>query len=466
MKNTFSATKIFTSSSRYTHIYSFFGRKYTKKEEFFMMKNISDNNVLFDNYFGLKVITLNRPEKLNALTEIMIKNIYEKLKEWRKSPLTKIILLRGIDNRALCAGGDIAAVAKICRSDIENGYKIAIECLRQKYCLDYLVATFCEKPYISLMNGITMGGGAGLSIHAPFRIATENTVFAMPETDIGFFPDAGSSFFLSRMDGEIGKYIGITGERLYDRLESLIVRLSELDTDDSSNINYFNIVNRAIDEFSGEPPRDYKYTLGGETREAIDRCFKYKKIEHVLDALKKEGTEWAKSTIEKLNQRSPTSVKTALREIQEAKKWDIQQAFSNELNIASYLLRRDDFIEGVEAKLIRKPSVQPVWNPSTISDVSDKLIDTFFESNKDSPQLNISDDILSVNYHKYPYNYGLPKESDLEKSINDCIFRGIPADHIKDMVFDEFFKISPNKPGLDIKLNDILFRKQLVNLKK
>lgn len=98
---------------------------------------------------------------------------------------------------------------------MEKGYKMAMEYFELEYRLDYLVATFREKPYVSLMDGVTMGGGAGLSVHAPFRVATENTVFAMPETDIGFFPDAGLSFFLSRMDGEVGKYLGMTSERLY-----------------------------------------------------------------------------------------------------------------------------------------------------------------------------------------------------------------------------------------------------------
>ncbi|KAG5519858.1 hypothetical protein PMAC_000134 [Pneumocystis sp. 'macacae'] len=439
------------------------------------MKSAANNDVLFDNNLGLRIITLNRPKKLNALTKMMIKNVYEKLIEWRRSSLSMIVLLRGIDHRALCAGGDVAAVVEMCRSDPENGYKIAVEYFEQEYRLNYLVATFREKPYISLMDGITMGGGAGLSIHAPFRVATENTVFAMPETDIGFFPDAGSSFFLSRMDGEIGKYIGMTGERVYgfdtlisgiathyvpsNRLESLVARLSELNTDDSSSVEYFNTVDRAIDEFSGEPPKGYKYEFGGETRKAIDRCFKFKKIEKVFNALKKEGTEWAKMTIDKLNQRSPTSIKIALREIQEAKKWDILEAFNNELNIASHLLRRHDFMEGVEAKLIRKPPVPPVWNPSRISDVPDKLVDTFFESRDDAPRLNISTDILSVHYRKYPYNYGLPKESDLEKSINKCIHNKVSLDLVKDTVFEKFFKLCPNKPGLGIKLDDVLSRK-------
>ncbi|KAG4304148.1 hypothetical protein PORY_002512 [Pneumocystis oryctolagi] len=443
------------------------------------MKNVINNDVLFDSYLGLRTITLNRPEKLNALTKIMIKNIYEKLIEWKQSSLTKIILLRGTGHRALCAGGDVAAVVEMCRSGLENGYKIAVDYFEQEYRLNYLIATLHEKPYVSLMDGITMGGGAGLSMHAPFRVATENTVFAMPETDIGFFPDAGASFFLSRMDGEIGKYIGMTSERIYgfdtlisgiathyvpsNRLESLIMRLSELDTDDSSSIEYFNAVDKAIDEFSGEPPKDYTYKLGGEIREAIDR---FKKIENILRSLEKEGTEWAEKTINKLNQRSPTSIKIALREIQEARKWNILEAFNNELNIASYLLKRSDFMKGVEAKLIKKSSVPPIWDPPTISQVSDELIDTIFENSDNSFRLNISNDTLLVHYQKYPYNYGLPKESDLEKSIKKCINNNVSLDLVKNNVFENFFKLSPNKPGLEIKLDDIFSRKQFISLDK
>ncbi|EMR10877.1 hypothetical protein PNEG_01024 [Pneumocystis murina B123] len=481
MKTTVFSSKTNSFSFKFMINFLVFTRKFSRaKMNFPMIETESNKEVLFDSYFGLRMITLNRPKKLNALNMIMTKNIYEKLIEWKRSSLAKIILLRGINNRALSAGGDVVAIAELCRLDMEKGYKMAMEYFELEYRLDYLIATFKEKPYVSLMDGITMGGGAGLSVHAPFRVATENTVFAMPETDIGFFPDAGLSFFLSRMDGEVGKYLGMTSERLYgfdtlisgiathyvpsERLDSLIARLSELDTNDCSSKDYFNVVDRAIDEFSGEPPRNYKYRLGGETREAIDRCFKYKKIENVFKALKKEGTEWANSTIDTLNRRSPTSIKVALREIQEAKKWNILQAFNNELNITSYLLKTHDFIEGIEAKLVKKPSVKPVWKPSIISEVSDKLVDTFFKSCKDSPQLNISGDLISVQYQDYPYNYGLPTEIDLEKSIRNCISNNVPVNSIRDVVFDIFFKVSPNKPGLSIKLDDILFRKRFGQL--
>lgn len=478
--------KIFLSINRnvyrsgFQSICSFIkGKQVLKKASFSTMKKAFDNDVLFDNYFGLRMITFNRPKKLNALTFMMIKNIHDKLLEWKLSALAKIILLRGTDHRAFCAGGDVAGIAKNIRLDPENGYEAAKKYFELKYRLDYIVATYVEKPYVSLMDGITMGGGVGLSVHAPFRVATENTIFAMPETDIGFFPDAGVSFFLSRMDGEIGKYLATTSERLYgfdtlisgvathyvpsERLESLITRLSELDTDDCGSTNYFNIVDRTIDEFSGEPPRNYKYSLNGEIREAIDRCFKHKKIEDVLIALKKEGTKWADSTIDSLNRRSPTSVKVALRQVQEAKKWDIQQVLNNDLNLSTHLFKRHDFVEGVEAKLIRKPAVEPLWVPSAISEVPDTLIDTIFTINKDSPQLDLSGNLLSLHYKKYPYSYGLPTESQLEKTIQECIDNNMTVDLIKNTILDTFFKISPNKPGLNIKLNDIFSRKRLLS---
>lgn len=197
----------------------------------------------------------------------------------------------------------------------------------------------------------------------------------------------------------------------------------------------------------------------------MKRCFKYTKIGNVFKALKREGTEWANSTIDTLNRRSPTSIKVTLREIQEARRWNILQAFNNELNITSYFLKTHDFVEGIEAKLVKKPPVKPVWNPSMTSQVPNELIDTLFKTSEDSPQLNISDDFIPAEYENYPYNYGLPAEIDLKKSILSCIRNDVPANSIRDVVFDIFFKVSPNKPGLGIKLDDILFRRQLRQLK-
>jgi 3-hydroxyisobutyryl-CoA hydrolase len=169
------------------------------------------DDVVFSSTYGLRTIELNRPKKLNSLNGSMARKIIGRLKEWEKSELANTIVIQG-RGRAFCAGGDVAALANWNREGKEGQQK-STDYFALEYKLDHMIAAY-KKPYIAYMDGITMGGGVGLSLHAPFRIATENTVFAMPETTIGFFPDVGGSFFLPRMDGEMGTYLALTSEQL------------------------------------------------------------------------------------------------------------------------------------------------------------------------------------------------------------------------------------------------------------
>ncbi|KAJ3035375.1 hypothetical protein HDV00_004019 [Rhizophlyctis rosea] len=231
----------------------------------------------------------------------MIHTIRAQLEVWEQSDQCHAIVFTNADGaKAFCAGGDVKECIRVAES---QGVPAALEFFEEEYKLNHLIGT-SKKPIISIMNGITMGGGVGLSVHAPFRIATENTLFAMPETAIGFFPDVGGSFFLSRLDGSLGPFLGLTGHRLKgeevflagiathfvpaSRLKSLLNRLAELETDE------IDVVNAAIEEFVGEFGRTagrnllaiYKsvaaagdpslekwqnWSLGGEVGAAIDR---------------------------------------------------------------------------------------------------------------------------------------------------------------------------------------------------
>lgn len=168
------------------------------------------NDVLFNSIYGLRTITLNRPNKLNSLDGSMIRKIVPRLQEWTKSDMANVIVMKG-EGRAFCAGGDVAALAK--QNGTPEGQAESTNYFAHEYALDHYIATY-EKPYVAFIDGITMGGGVGLSVHAPFRIATEKTVFAMPETTIGLFPDVGASFFLPRLDGQLGMYLALTSEQL------------------------------------------------------------------------------------------------------------------------------------------------------------------------------------------------------------------------------------------------------------
>ena len=170
------------------------------------------DDVLFNSHFGVRSIELNRPKKLNSLDGSMCRKIIPRLLEWEKSDMVSAVIMKGAGDKALCAGGDVAALAQW-NQEGEEGRQKSIDYFALEYRLDYLIATY-NRPYISFMDGITMGGGVGLSVHAPFRIATERTLFAMPETSIGFFPEVGGSFFLPRLDGQLGKYLALTSDRL------------------------------------------------------------------------------------------------------------------------------------------------------------------------------------------------------------------------------------------------------------
>src|SRR5450432_185982 len=170
------------------------------------------DDVLFSTLYGVRTIELNRPKKLNSLNASMARKIIPRLREWEKSDMANIILMSGAGTKAFCAGGDVAALAQQNKGGVE-GQKESTDYFALEYQLDHLIATY-SKPYVAIMDGITMGGGVGLSVHAPFRIATERTLFAMPETTIGFFPDVGASFFLPRMPGSVGTYLALTSEKL------------------------------------------------------------------------------------------------------------------------------------------------------------------------------------------------------------------------------------------------------------
>ncbi|CAM1303991.1 HIBCH (predicted) [Pycnogonum litorale] len=174
-----------------------------------MSSEAEDQDVLFDNVGGNRIITLNRPHALNSLNLSMIRKIYPQLKAWESDPKTCFVLMKAAGDKAFCAGGDIRAIADARKS----GDSLTADFFREEYMLNNLIGTL-ESPFIALIHGITMGGGVGLSVHGHFRVATEKALFAMPETAIGLFPDVGGSYFLPRLGGQLGMYLALTGFRL------------------------------------------------------------------------------------------------------------------------------------------------------------------------------------------------------------------------------------------------------------
>ncbi|KAJ5897998.1 3-hydroxyisobutyryl-CoA hydrolase [Penicillium tannophilum] len=393
------------------------------------------DDVLFNSIYGLRSIELNRPKKLNSLNGSMVRKILPRLQEWEKSHLANIVLISGAGPKALCAGGDVAALALQNEKGIE-GQKASADFFGLEYRLDHLIATY-SKPVISFMDGITMGGGVGLSMHAPFRIATERTVFAMPETTIGFFPDVGGSFFLPRLDGQTGTYLALTSARLNgvqafnagiathylhsSVLGSVTQRLSELVFPDNVALpERLDAVNKTMAEFAVGIPTDEAQVLGSANRRSIERCFGFNTIEEIFQAVEKEketNEKWAQETLETLSTRSPTSLKVTLRQMRLGKEWDIAETFKREHQIAANFMRHPDFVEGVKARLMSKPARQAEWQPATLEEVSQETVDSFFTVPEGEAPLEL---LNNTKYRNYPHQrFTLPTEQDIEQVVRN-----------------------------------------------
>lgn len=375
-----------------------------------------------------------------------------------------MVMVSGAGPKALCAGGDVAALA------LENekgpeGQQRSADFFGLEFRLDHVISGY-SKPYISVMDGVTMGGGVGLSVHAPFRIATERTLFAMPETTIGYFPDVGGSFFLSRLDGEVGTYLALTSERLKgvqtlyagiathyidsSVLGNLTQRLSELTFRDYASVEErLDLVDKTIAEFSTGLPSE-GIQLSGGVRSAIDRCFKHNTVENIFSALENETEqkEWAQKTLETLSIRSPTSLKVALRAQRLGKNWTIDETFQRENQIAAHFMRHPDFVNGVRARLLTKPPVQADWQPRTLEEVTDEYVDSFFTLPESRMEL-----LGDAKFDQYPHaKYALPSEAEIERFI-----RG--STNTSENAIADFVSKWGQKEGVREKVAEILARR-------
>ena len=427
-------------------------------------------DVLFNSLYGLRSIELNRPKKHNALNGSMIRKIAPRMLEWSKSDMANVIVMKGAGDKAFCAGGDVAQLAKWNKEGPE-GQEWSKEYFAQEYQLDHLIATF-NKPYIAFMDGITMGGGVGLSVHAPLRIATERTVFAMPETTIGFFPDVGASFFLPKMPGFVGTYLALTSSRLTGvnvfysgiathylhstSLPNLESRLAELRFNDYDTMTTrLAAINTTIEEFATGLPHDEPILLAGALRRAIDRCFCHDSVDEILRALEKEqGTmrKWAEETLETLHKRSPTAVHVALRQMRIGAKWNIIETFVREHAMAAKFMASHDFTEGVSALLIDKRPA--TWQPASLEDItpeeSPKLTGEFFKLPRDQPKLQM---LTTANFDEYPFaKFGLPTEANVEEKTREGTLTG-------PQIVDAFVRERQYKQGVKEVVEEIVARK-------
>jgi enoyl-CoA hydratase len=310
----------------------------------------------------LGLLTLNRPQALNALDHGMIAGLTAQLQAWAADDGIKAVAIRGEGVRAFCSGGDIRAVQQAVAAGNDTG----IALLRDEYHMNALIGAY-PKPYIALIHSICMGGGAGVSVHGKYRLADASLSFAMPETGIGFIPDVGSSHFLSRLPDEMGMYLGLTGSPigLADALEAGLMTHA-VSRDD------FEAVIAALAEGEDFTPfvRKREAAALAPHRKRIATLFAGSSVEAILERLDRDGSAFARDTARDIRTRSPTSLKLVFRQLREARSLNLKQCLAMEFRLANRVLFGHDFGEGVRAALVDKDR-NPRWQPSSLAGVGD-----------------------------------------------------------------------------------------------
>ncbi|BDA46941.1 3-hydroxyisobutyryl-CoA hydrolase, mitochondrial [Coccomyxa sp. Obi] len=344
------------------------------------------------------VAILNRPKSLNALNEPMCKTLHQLYNDWDASPDVHAILVKGAGGKAFCAGGDVKGMVQYILAGQRNK---AISFFREEYSLNHKLGTL-QTPHIALIDGIVMGGGAGISIHGPFRVATERTVFAMPECGIGLFPDVGASYFLPRLPGQLGTYLGLTGRRLKgievkeaqlathfvpsDRLPALEETLHSLGAQAQSPENICHTLQSFED--AGEAPGPSGLL---DQMPAIDECFSFNSVQDIYAALTRRNDAWSRETLDTLNKSSKLSQAVVLRELREGAAKSLAECLRMEFRLVHQcVMGKSDFVEGVRALLIDKTG-KPHWDPTSIEQVTPDMVDAFFKPLPQAEELHLEE---------------------------------------------------------------------------
>ena len=323
------------------------------------------------------IISLNKPATIHALTLDMVHAMTEALLKWKKSRKVKCVIIDHAEGRGFCAGGDINMLRQ---SALNDGGKTGRQFFHDEYQLNHLLFTY-PKPIIAFMDGITMGGGVGISLPARYRVATENTRLAMPETGIGLFPDVGGGWFLSRLEGRVGQFLALTGARL-DGAECLALGLathylpSDALADAKQRIANEDI--ERIDGILGTLAKTQPEARIVDNIPAINRHFASNRYEDILASLEGEDSAWAMKELATLRSKSPQTCKVALRQL--ATSIELEDFADNmvmEYRIGSRVLLRPDFVEGVRAVIVDKDNA-PKWDPATPEGVTEELLDEIF----------------------------------------------------------------------------------------
>lgn len=320
-------------------------------------------------------ITLNRPKALHALNTVMCEAMIEALLTWRGDPDVKLVMIDHSGERGFCAGGDIRMLAESGAGDGADARRF----FHTEYRLNALMESY-PKPLLALMDGIVMGGGVGISLPSDYRVATERTTFAMPETGIGLFPDVGGGWWLPRMPGETGLWLALTGARI-KAADCLLLGIAT-DYVPSEHIEGLKAAilrdPAAVDTLltdhegdAGEPPL-------AAHQDRIDRAFGAESVEAILAALEQDGSVWARAQLETLAAKSPQTLKVAFRQLRQGRALTrFADNMAMEYRIGVRVVQRPDFLEGVRAVIVDKDNA-PKWSPADLGGVTDALLDEIF----------------------------------------------------------------------------------------
>lgn len=325
-------------------------------------------------------VMLNRPNALHALTLDMIEALMQQLTLWQTDPEVLAVVVQAVPGKAFCAGGDVRWIYEH-RGQVTQ----QLNFFQREYRLNELIYEY-PKPYIALMDGFTMGGGVGISLHGSHPVASERFVFAMPETAIGFFPDIGASYLLSRCPGLLGLYLGLTGDRinasdayalglvktvvLAEHFPSLIQLLL---TNDLSKDPY-EVVSSSIAQFA--VPQESSALLS--RKPDIDDCFEGDTVEDILLRLSQVDDPWFQGVSATLQRKSPMSLKVTLRQLRLAKSMTLSQCLAQDEILAHHFFGAHDFYEGVRAVVVDKDQT-PHWQPQALEEVTPDMVETYFK---------------------------------------------------------------------------------------
>ena len=336
------------------------------------------SDILFERRGAAGLITLNRPDALNAITHSMVHALTDQLAAWADDRAVSRVIVTAAGDRAFCAGGDLRALYDLGRA---GRFDEALSFWRDEYRLVAAIKRY-RKPIVSIIDGVVMGGGVGISIHGSHRAAGDRFRFAMPEAGIGFFPDVGATWFFPRMPGETGTYLALTGERL-DAADGTALGIATHRVASASLPDLIDGLcgSVSVDALLGAFAQPTGGGLVAARRSIIDRLFAADRVEDILKALDSvaEGpdAEFARSTAATIRQKSPLSLKLALAQVRAGQNLDIEACLRTEFRIVSRVVTGHDFYEGIRAVIVDKDH-RPRWQPASLDAVSEADVERHF----------------------------------------------------------------------------------------